>query len=76
MACDELLIPTDNGGTPLTDYADASSVANDVVVSQAQTIFDGDGNAIEAIQSDRLPGDSAPPAPSATPPAPAARRLA
>jgi RHS repeat-associated protein len=47
-----------NSGAPLLDYADASGVTNDVVVSQTKNVLDADSNPIETISSDRLPGDS------------------
>ena len=35
-------------------WAAASSVANDTVLEQTQTVYDGDGNAIETIDSQRF----------------------
>jgi hypothetical protein len=43
---------TDGAGG--TTWADASSVANDTVLEQEQTIYDGDGNTIETIDSQRF----------------------
>ncbi len=40
------------------DYASASSVANDVVLTQTQNIFDGDSNTIETITSHRFNTDA------------------
>jgi RHS repeat-associated protein len=42
-----------NGATP--GYAEASSVTNDVVLSETDTTYDNDGNAIETVESARLP---------------------
>ena len=42
-----------------TSYADAESVSSDTVLSQTQTKYDGDGNVIETITSDRFNNDSA-----------------
>ncbi|MGH7222008.1 MAG: hypothetical protein ACRELF_02140, partial [Gemmataceae bacterium] len=43
---------TDGAGG--TTWADASSVANDTVLEQDQTVYDGDGNEIETIDSQRF----------------------
>jgi RHS repeat-associated protein len=43
-----------NGGTPLMSWSDAGSVAHDVVVSETDTTFDGDGNALLTTAKDRL----------------------
>jgi RHS repeat-associated protein len=48
---------TDGGGG--TSYVDASTVSGDVVLTQTQYIYDGDGNVVEAISSDRFNTDSA-----------------
>ncbi len=47
-----------NGGVIRMDYASASNVANDVVLTQTQNIFDGDSNTIETITSHRFNTDS------------------
>ena len=39
-------------------WAAAQTVGNDVVLSQTRTTYDGDGNAIETVTADRLPGDA------------------
>ena len=43
---------TDGAGG--TTWAAAVSVANDTVLEQTQTVYDGDGNAIETIDSQRF----------------------
>jgi RHS repeat-associated protein len=43
---------TDGGGG--TSWADAASVANDIVLEQTETVYDGDGNAIENIDRQRF----------------------
>ncbi len=43
---------TDGAGG--TTWADAASVANDTVLEQEQTVYDGDGNAIETMDSQRF----------------------
>jgi len=47
---------TDGGGG--TSYAAASSVANDVVLSQTESDYDADGNVTETITSNRLSSDT------------------
>jgi YD repeat-containing protein len=44
-----------NSGSPLLDWSDAGSVANDVVVSETDTTYDGDDNTILTVSKDRLP---------------------
>jgi YD repeat-containing protein len=44
---------TSDGGSGTT-WADAASVANDTVLEQEQTVYDGDGNTIETIDSQRF----------------------
>ena len=39
-------------------YAAATGVAGDHVLSQTQYVYDGDGNVVETIESDRLPSDA------------------
>jgi RHS repeat-associated protein len=46
-----------DGGTG-TSYADAGSLSGDIVLSQTQTIYDGDSNVIESITRDRFNTDS------------------
>ena len=46
---------TDGGGG--TSYAAAGSLDGDVVFSQTEYVYDGDGNTIETIQKTRLAGD-------------------
>ncbi len=45
-------------GNSGTSYSDAGSVSSDTVLSQTQTVFDGDGNVIETITSERFNNDS------------------
>ena len=45
-----------NGGT---SYAAASSVANDTVLSQAAYTYDRDGDILQTVTRDRLPGNTA-----------------
>jgi hypothetical protein len=47
---------TDGGSG--TSYSEAGSLTDDVVLSQTQTKYDGDGNVIETITSDRFNTDS------------------
>ena len=49
---------TDGGGG--TSYAAAGSLDGDVVFSQTEYVYDGDGNTIETIQKTRLAGDFRP----------------
>jgi RHS repeat-associated protein len=44
----------DTDGAGGTSYPAASSIASDDVLSQTQTVYDGDGNVIETITSDRF----------------------
>ncbi len=44
-----------NSGSPLLDWSDADSVANDVVVSETDAQLDADGNPILTTTKDRLP---------------------
>jgi YD repeat-containing protein len=44
-----------NSGSPLMSWSDANSVANDVVVSETDTTYDADGDAILTTTKDRLP---------------------
>ena len=46
---------TDGGGT---SYATASSVSSDLVLSQTQNVYDGDGDVTETITKDRFNTDS------------------
>jgi RHS repeat-associated protein len=46
---------TQSGGSSLPD---AESVSSDIVLSQTKYVYDGDGNVIETVTADRLPGDS------------------
>ena len=39
-------------------YAAATGVAGDHVLSQTQYVYDGDGNVVETVESDRLPTDA------------------
>ena len=39
-------------------YAAATGVGGDHVLSQTQYVYDGDGNVVETIESDRLPSDA------------------
>ena len=41
-----------------TSYSEAGSLTDDVVLSQTQTDYDGDGNVIETITKDRFNTDS------------------
>jgi RHS repeat-associated protein len=41
-----------------TSYADAGSVSGDTVLSQTQTVYDGDGNVTETVTRDRFNTDS------------------
>jgi YD repeat-containing protein len=41
-------------GSSGTSWAGASSVANDTVLEQTQTVYDGDGNVVETIDSQRF----------------------
>ena len=43
---------TDGGGG--TTWADAAGVTNDIVLEQTETVYDGDGNAIETIDRQRF----------------------
>ena len=56
-AGEEVMEYQTNGGSG-TSYADAETVSGDVVLSQTQTIYDGDGNVTETITSDRFNTDS------------------
>ncbi len=47
---------TDGGSG--TSYSDASTVSGDIVLTQTQTVYDGDGNVIETITRDRFNTDS------------------
>jgi hypothetical protein len=49
---------TDGGGG--TSWAAAASVTNDIVLEQLQTVYDGDDNAIETIDSQRFDNASSP----------------
>ena len=52
-----LVLQAETNGGGGTSYAAAGSLDGDVVFSQTQYVYDGDGNTIETIQKTRLAGD-------------------
>ena len=55
---DRLVLEASTNGGGGTSYAAAGTLNGDVVFSQTQYVYDGDGNTIETIQKTRLAGDS------------------